>query len=304
MTNLSGEHLVNEHISLYIFALSAKIRPKPIDTYWESRIINVLRDNNVLNERISTIGYVSNKRSFIIELADKRRFFMRILFPTNLPLPYVTRMLMGQPHCCAKAHGTNIGLPDRSSNQMSDDGKKFGIYDKLNIIPCMECFNTIEPEKYILTVAKNKHRSLQNVDVSRYQDAMCYTLMWLLTATQDDLLLVDNIDSEIFNCYRQTTVSSINKILTDTSKFCHRVINSCDPNTLDDILTIEAKRELLGISDSCLNICGAINDSDINSINMDKLSACSEHATRLRQNAQNHAFSLRYHGVDCNIIFN
>lgn len=301
--NYSGIYSVNEHIQVNIFSLSAKMRPKPIEAYWETRIINTLRDKAIITDRISTVGYVANKRSFIIELADKRKYFMRLLFPTNMPLPYVNRLLFGQPHCCSKAHATNNGLPDKSPNQMSSDGKKFGIYDKLNIMPCIDCFNTIEPEEYILGVANNKYKAFRDIDITKYHDVTCYMLVWLLTASADELLLVDNIDNDIFKSYRQITISSINKILTDTTKFCHRIINSCDPNTPDDVLTHEAKKELRNIANSALNICGAINDADLNTITLDTLSAYSEHATRLRQNAQNYAFSLRYNCVECNIEF-
>lgn len=290
---------VNPHVSVDIFQISSRTRSKRLPLYWEQRLISALRRSGALTEAITSVGYVVNKRGFSVKTQDKT-YFVRILFPTNLPIPYIIRRALGQPDCCARAHTLNQNLAKRSTDRTSEHAIRFGSYYSMNLIPCQTCFDKYAPLEYLShEVQPNRPVDFNDADPKDYVQYTNFVLIWL--ASSDNIeQLIDFNDVELFENYRIAHIKSINKYFKSIAKYCRAVIDSVPID--QDVPTRCAVTELQVIMNNCLDICGDINNRPLGSVSIDECYGYSEYMSRYRQNAQNIAFALRYSGVECQVL--
>lgn len=291
---------LNSHVSIDLFEISSRTRSKRLPLYWEQRLIATLRRCEAILEPITSIGYVSNKRGFSVKTQDKT-YFVRILFPTNLPIPYIIRRAIGQPDCCARAHTLNEGLAKRSTDRASEHAIRYGSYYSMNILPCSKCFDKYTTSEYLTQVIQpNRLPDFNDADPKEFLQYTNFVLIWLC-ATDNIEQLIDMNDTELFEKYRIAHIKSINKYFRSIAQYCRSVIDTVSPES-QDIATLSAVTDLQVIMNSCLDICGDINNRPLGSISIDECYGYSEYMSRYRQNAQNVAFALRYSGVECQVI--
>lgn len=290
---------LNSHVSVDLFEISSRTRSKRLPLYWEQRLISTLRRSEAILEPITSIGYVSNKRGFSVKTQDKT-YFVRILFPSNLPIPYIIRRAIGQPDCCARAHTLNQNLAMRSTDRTSEHAIKYGYFYSMNLLPCRTCFDNYTTHEYLDMCKNNRLSDFSDADPKEFLQYTNFVLIWLC-ATDNIEQLIDMNDTELFDNYRIAHIKSINKYFRSIAQYCRSVIDTVEVGH-NDVATLSAVTELQVIMNSCLDICGDINDRPLGAISIDKCYGYSEYMSRYRQNAQNVAFALRYSGVECQVI--
>lgn len=294
---------LNKHISLDIFEVPSRSRTKKLPTYWEDLFVKKIRSLNIIKDTISSVGYIANKRSFNVLCTNGKIYFVRVLFPSNLPIPYVIRRIIGQNDCCAKAHTLGINLAQKSSDPMSLHGRKFGVYDSTNLIPCQECFERFEQASdYVAHVDHNRHPLFKSTSLFDFNLFTNIVLVWLITSTESQIDAYGSNDEELFTAYRSNNLKSTNKYLTSIAAYCRNVIKSAELS--EDVLSMTTRialRELQNTLNSCIDLCGYINNTPVESISLDDCYAFSEYMSRFRHNTQNTSFALRYSGNECEL---
>lgn len=290
---------INDHISLDIFEISFRTRSKRLPVHWENELVYILNEHKAIPEPITSIGFQAAKRGFHVK-AKTKSYFIRVHFPTNIPLPYVIRRVIGQDACCARAHTLNENLAQKATDRESEHSIKYGALYALNILPCVECFNKFSSNGYIARVQGNKNPDITMSQESDFNLLTNIVLIWLMRAGNAEKV-IDINDTELFESYRINLVKSANRFFTSIAQYCRSVISSVSPNNQSPIV-IAAMQELQIIMNSCLSICADINNRPLRSISLDECYGYSEYMARYRQNAQNIAFALRYDGNECQII--
>lgn len=294
---------LNKHVSLDIFEVPSRTRTKKLPTYWEDLLVKKVRSLGVITETIVSIGYIANKRAFNVVCTNGKLYFIRVLFPSNLPLPYVIRRIIGQNDCCAKAHTLGDNLATKSPERLSVHGRKFGVYDSTNLIPCKQCFDAYEQASdYIDHVDHNRHPLFKNVDLYDFNLFSNLVLVWLISSTEPQIDAYVSTDEHLFTAYRSNNLKSTNKYLKNIAAYCRSVIKSAEmKEDSTSVTTMIAMRELQGTMNSCIDLCGYINNTPVESISLDDCYAFSEYMSRFRHNTQNTAFALRYSGNECEL---
>lgn len=294
-------HQINKHISLDIFEISDRSRSIQLPVFWEQALVWILKDKKIVTEQIKRTGYMPNKRGFHIKTKTKS-YFIRVLFPTNIPLPYIIRRIIGQDPCCARAHTLNENLAERATDRESNHSLKYGAFYSLNILPCVECFEKYSKTAYIKHVDNQMFKEFEtnnrgNID---YTSLTNQVLIWLMTEGNVEKVLDFN-DTELFDNYRYNQIRSVNRFFKSIAQYARSVITSI--SEVDQSATVKsAVQELQLIMNTCLDVCASINNRPMSTISLDECYGYSEYMARYRQNAQNIAFALRYTGNDCQII--
>lgn len=293
-------HQINKHISIDIFEISSRTRAKQLPKFWEQSLVYILRKHTDL-QQIQRIGYLPNKRGFHVKTKDNT-YFIRVLFPTNIPLPYVVRRILGQDACCARAHTLNENIAEKATDRTSEHSYKYGRFYSMNILPCKQCFNKFTTEEYIEHVEENKFPEFREVIQAGLEHSFLYNLVlvWLMQDGNAEKV-IDLDDKDLFDNYRINHVKSVNRFFTSIAQYCRAVITSISEVEQKSIVQ-SAAMELQIIMNSCLDICADINNRPLNSISLDECYGYSEFMVRYRQNAQNIAFALRYTGNECQIL--
>jgi hypothetical protein len=295
-------HRINKHISLDIFEVSNRTRAKQLPAFWEQALVYILRDGKIITDQIQRIGFLPNKRGFQVK-TKTQTFFIRVLFKTNIPLPYVIRRVIGQDPCCARAHTLNENLAEKATDRTTEHSQKYGTFYSLNIMPCKQCFEKYSAQEYIDRVEKQRHPEFasipNNLDLAAVANLV---LVWLMQEGNAEKV-IDLNDHDLFENYRVNHVRSVNRFFTSIAQYCRAVITSI--SEVDQKPAVKsAVQELQIIMNSCLDICADINNRPLKDISLDECYGYSEYMARYRQNAQNVAFALRYTGNECQILHN
>lgn len=295
-------HRINKHISLDVFEVSNRTRAKQLPSFWEQALVYILRDAKIFTEQIQRIGFLPNKRGFQVKIKNQT-FFIRVLFKTNIPLPYVIRRVIGQDPCCARAHTLDENLASKATDRTTEHSQKYGTFYSMNIMPCKQCFDKYTAEEYIARVEKQRLPEFAHLpNRMDFGDIANLVLVWLMQEGNAEKV-IDLNDHDLFEKYRVNHVRSVNRYFTSIAQYCRSVITSI--SEVDQKPAVKsAVQELQIIMNSCLDICASINNRPLKDISLDECYGYSEYMARYRQNAQNVAFALRYTGNECQILHN
>lgn len=284
---------LNRHIDIDLFEIQKQTQHLVLEQSHETSLINLVTRLQVLpkGETVIFIRYLLNKRGFVISVGGGKFYFMRPLFKTNISLVYLSRLLIGQPHCCAKAHALGQGLPSRSM-----DTVKYMGYDSDNLLPCVICFEETTEHSYRITRGQHISPVMQGCNTSNVNALTARALVYLLT--NDDLSLIEKHEDEwdvIYTRTRDHSIQSTTRSLQALNDFGNIVIGAVDAFAVN-----EADRVILGqvesTMESSLRLALAINATPPEQLTIDKCCDFAEAMSRLRNNLQNMAFTLRYAG--------
>lgn len=139
--------------------------------------LNLMPDYQIVN----FVNFLPSKRSFIISTTSNRHYHMRPIFSTGFSWIYETRRRIGMPHCCARAHATNEGMPDDQLRRAYQYA--YGIFASSDAIPCQRCFLEYvnKPEVYIQRMISMNSINITAADLKDYNLITYRTLIAILS---------------------------------------------------------------------------------------------------------------------------
>lgn len=281
---------VNDLVDLLVF---------PIDNYGKTSMLplplvkdvkHILEKNNLFPNylNIQSISYYNNKRGFVINLSDRKRHFVRPIIKKDVNLIYLGRRLIGQPHCCAKAHAMNVNLPG-SFNGI----EKFKTLESLNLIPCRECFEKTEHE-YLVEVKGNQHPLMLHVPTENINMIFAAALVYLIGGDTNNLL--DHEDMAAINeVFFVKSIESTIRGLQNVSVEGQAILDKAQAAT--DTIDISILQLIENNVSTAMRIAQDVSMRDVGSLTLNDCYELAEVMAQLRANHNNMAFAIKYKGV-------
>lgn len=281
---------VNNVVDLVAFPLD-NVGKTSMMSYELVKIVkDVLDANKIFPDylNIQNISYYNNKRGFVISMSDRKRHFVRPIIKKDINLIYLGRRLIGQPHCCAKAHAINTGLPGAYN-----DPEKFKAFEAVNLIPCRECFTRSEHE-YLRSVKQNQHKLMLTVATENVNMVFAAALVYLISGDTDNLLEhedMSEINKAFFIKSIESTIRGLNNVSTEGQVILEKY------QAVTDTINISLLQLIENTVTSAIRIANEISTQVIADMTLNDCYELAEVMAQLRANLNNVNFALKYKGV-------
>lgn len=284
---------VNEMVDLNVFPVESTRKTLLLPPTLTRDLKQLLENKNVFPEYlyIQNIHYYNNKRGFVISMSDRKRHFVRPIIKKDANLIYLGRRLLGQPHCCAKAHAMNNNLPGSFN-----DVDKFRTLEAINLIPCRECFNKTEHE-YMMEVKTNQHPLMVNVPSENVNMVFAATLIYLIGGDTNNLLDhedMQSINESFFIKSIESTIRALQTVAQEGQNVLNRSQDVTDPISVNVLQLIE------NIVTTAMRIANEITQREVGSMTLNDCYELAEVMAQLRDNLNNLTFAIMYKGVVVN----
>lgn len=279
----------NDLVDLLVFPLD-NVGKTSVLPYDHVKIIkDILGKHSVFPDylHIQNIAYYNNKRGFVVTLADRTRHFVRPVIKKEINLIYLGRRLIGQPHCCAKAHAINAGLPGSFTNET-----KFKALEAVNLIPCRDCFEMSEHE-YLYMVKNAQHPLLMGVATENINIIFATALLYLIQGDNNSYTDCEDL-SEINQMFFIKSIESTIRGLNNVSAEGQRVLDKHQSAT--DAITISLLQQIENIVTSSIRIANDVSQKNIDELSLNSCYELAEVMAQLRSNLNNMNFALKYRG--------
>ena len=281
---------VNDLVDLAIFPIDTAGKTSLLPHTLTKDIRAILDTHKVFQNYLSiqNIHYYNNKRGFVISLSDRKRFFVRPIIKKDVNLIYLGRRLIGQPHCCAKAHAINSNLPGSYN-----DPEKFKALESMNLIPCRECFEKSEHE-YLMEVKNNQHPLMMNVATENVNMVFAAALIYLIGGDANNIL--DHEDMADINVtFFVKSIESTVRGLQNVSTEGQNILNKAQDVT--DTIDISVLRLIENTVVEAMRIANDITNREIDKLSLNDCYELAEIMAQLRANLNNLIFSIKYKGA-------
>lgn len=281
-------YYVNNNVDLMVFPLDSIGKTANLTPNIASFIKQLLMRLKVFDDylTIGHVSYYSNKRGFVVNTSDRKRWFIKPIIKKEVSLVYLGRLLLGQPKCCANAHTLGTNLPAVSTNP-----DKYKIYEQANLVPCSDCFNNLQSHEYLNTVWTNKHPYFSNVSSENINQINYTTLAFLLE--NDDCEL--EIDEEVNKAFYSRSIESTIRGLNTVCKEGQLILDKCaDVFSPIDVAILQQVENLVTTS---VNVAIIVASTPIEAMTHNTCYEFSETMAQLRSNLNNMSFTLKYKGV-------
>lgn len=236
---------------------------------------------------IQSVSYYNNKRGFVVTLSDRKRHFIRPIIKKDINLIYLGRRLVGQPHCCAKAHAINTGLPGSFTAP-----EKFKTLEAVNLIPCRECFTKSEHE-YLREVKQHQSKLMYTVGTENVNLVFAAALVYLINGDTDDLLEHEDM-AEINSVFFMKSIDSTIRGLTQVSTDGQAILDKSQ--SITDTVSISVLQLIENTVTSAIRIANDITQRVVADMTLNDCYELAEVMAQLRANLNNLNFTLKYKG--------
>ena len=284
---------VNDVIDLTIFPIDSTGKTSLLPLALAKDLKTVLEDSKVFPQylHIQSINYYNNKRGFVVSLSDRKRHFVRPIIKKDINLIYLGRRLIGQPHCCAKAHAINANIPGPFN-----DPEKFKALESMNLIPCRECFEKSE-HKYLTEVKNNQHPLMMHIATENVNMVFAAALVYLIGGDTNNLLDHDDMASinEVFFVKSiESTIRGLQNVSSEGQNILDLAQSATDPIDISVLQLIENNVS------TAMRIANDISNRSVDSLTLNDCYELAEVMAQLRANHNNMAFAIKYKGVVVN----
>lgn len=280
---------LNDLIDLRVYPIDniGKVSIMPIQHV--QFIKSIIKDKEIFPSYtdIINVQYLNNKRGFVLTLNDRKRFFLRPLLKRDINLIYLGRRLMGQPHCCARAHATNLNMPGIYSAP-----EKFRSFEVVNLIPCRDCFEKSEHE-YMVYVKQHQHNVVSHQSTEKINMIFAASLVYLMGDPDPDLYdheEMPEINKAFYIRSIESTVRGLQGVAAEGLEILKR-----SEMTTDGITAIN-----LQMVENIVNTCNAhahqIINTPIEQIDTNQCYELGETMSQVRGCLNNLIFAIKYRG--------
>ena len=281
---------VNDLVDLMIFGIDTVGKTSLLPHTLTKDIRNFVEVNKVFPSylNIQNIHYYNNKRGFVISLSDRKRFFVRPIIKKDVNLIYLGRRLIGQPHCCAKAHAGNNNLPGAYSNP-----EKFKTLESMNLIPCRECFEKSEHE-YLMEVKYQQHPLMMHIATENVNLVFATALIYLIGGDTNGILNHEDmvtINETFFVKSIESTVRGLQNVSTEGQ--C--ILDKAQSET--DLIDIGILQMIENTVTTAMRIANEITQREVGKLSLNDCYELAEIMAQLRATHNNLIFAIKYKGV-------
>lgn len=281
---------VNDLVDLTVFSIDASGKTSLLPHALTKDIKAVLDTHKVFPNylNIQNIHYYNNKRGFVVSLSDRKRFFVRPIIKKDVNLIYLGRRLIGQPHCCAKAHAINSNLPGAYN-----DPEKFKTLESMNLIPCRECFEKSEHE-YLMEVKSNQHPLMMHVATENVNMVFAAALIYLIGGDTNEILNHEDmatINETFFIKSIESTVRGLQNVSSEGQTILDKAQSVTDPIDVSVLQLIE------NTVTSAMRIANDVSLREVDKMTLNDCYELAEVMAQLRSNLNNLTFAIKYKGA-------
>lgn len=281
---------VNDLVDLTIFGIDTVGKTSLLPHTLTKDIRNVVETHKVFPNylNIQNIHYYNNKRGFVISLSDRKRFFVRPIIKKDVNLIYLGRRLIGQPHCCAKAHAVNSNLPG-----VYNDPEKFKVLEAMNLIPCRECFEKSEHE-YLMEVKNHQHPIMMHVATENVNLVFAAALIYLIGGDTNEILNHEDmatINETFFIKSIESTVRGLQNVTTEGQNILDKAQSVTDPIDIGVLQMIE------NTVTTAMRVANDITQREVDKLSLNDCYELAEVMAQLRATLNNLIFAIKYKGV-------
>ncbi len=281
---------VNPLVELLVFPVDATRKTSILPSALTRDLAHIISDNGAIPSYLNILGinYYNNKRGFVVTLSDRKKLFVRPIIKKDVNLIYLGRRLIGQPHCCAKAHAVNNNLPGAYNNP-----DKFKTLESMNLIPCRECFEKSEHE-YLMEVKNAQHPLMLNVASENVNMIFAASLVYLIGGDTNNLLNHEDMASinEIFFVKSiESTIRGLQNVSSEGQALLDKAQSVTDPIDVNLLQSIE------NTVATSMRIANEISMRQVDSMTLNDCYELAEVMAQLRSNLNNLSFAIMYKGV-------